>query len=202
MGTSKLKVYCAIFFAGIFMFGCNGRKYSNSTRVSKTLYTKDSVAILSKIKDEIEKRSGGFYAPKYSSETFICVDTIMYSPDSSKFMVFILNNAYIGNKETLEGKTYVGVRNKDTLNIVFYGYNLNGFLPTDAEEIKKHQHNYFFNDFSKIDEEGYEYNVNDIRFWKNNNFWDKIEKKIQSRAEFERMKSDDPKDIYEPIKHN
>lgn len=202
MGISKIKVCFIIFFISVLILGCDSNRYSNNIKISSALYSKDSVIIMTKIRDEIVKKEGGFYAPKYSSETFVHIDTIIYSPDSSRLISFIVNNAFFENKETLEGKAYLGIRNNDTLNVVFYGYNLNGFSPSDSEKIKKYQYQYFFNDFSKIEEEGYEYNVNDIRFWTNFKFWDKIEKNMESRADFEEMKKENPKDIYEPKNRN
>ena len=65
-------------------------QFLNKTVVKKEDYTKDSLALLAKLKALLLQHEDFFYSEEYFEGTDIIIDTIIYSPDLSKLAVLVL----------------------------------------------------------------------------------------------------------------
>jgi hypothetical protein len=144
----------------------------------------------------------------------------MYSPNNERIFFFVITksqNKKLYPKEMSEremkeasrysnlvldgfhfqGKAYVAYKKNDTIfKTQFYGITTSEY--ENIESVRQRQRNIFFKEFSTVNEKGYEYNVDDKRFWDNDYFWDKMKRKLENEKEFEEMKITNPENIYEP----
>lgn len=193
----------------------------SKVEVPSEFYSKDSFELKKLVKLDIKEHKGGFSAKIYDEFTEIIIDTIMYSPDYEKLVFFVIDK--IENKKTYpanisqeeikaienqtklvyhgysyEGKTYVGIRDNNLLRIDFLGMTIGKFKKEELNKLRKRQRQIFFEEYSTVNEKGYEYNVDDRRFWNNVNFWDNVRKKEEKRKRFEETKKNNPKNVYDP----
>lgn len=225
-----MKKIIIIFLLSFQIVSCQERtvkltpkEFVSKVEVPNELYSKDSLNLVGLIKAEIKDHKGGYHSKAYDEFTEITIDTIVYSPDYNRVVFFIIDK--IENKKAypdgwtekeveavvqhtglpFEGyhynaKAYIGIRKNDTLTIDnFFGLNINGVQ--DINKLIKRQRQLFFEEYAAVDEKGYEYNVDDKRFWDNPNFWDKLKRKKEKRKSFEETKKNNPENVYEPKKH-
>lgn len=171
-------------------------KFKSIVKVPSLLYTNDSTYLAQVIKQEIREHTNAFYSKEYDISTKIFIDTIMYSPDFDKMVFFIINenknaNLYKGmSKEEavkiikennfapyddshFNGNAYIGFRKSDSLAINDF-FRIQTSRYQTYSNLKKRLHQIFFEEYSAVDERGFEYNIDDVRFWSNKNVWEKI----------------------------
>ncbi|KQS53399.1 MAG: hypothetical protein DCE86_16610 [Flavobacteriaceae bacterium] len=196
------------------------KEFISKTQAPKSLLSKDSINLVHLIKEEIKLHKGGYHAESYDDDAVIIIDTIMYSPDFNRLVFFIIDK--VENKKLYpkdwdkekvkpiekygnlpyEGyhynaKAYIALRANGTLQINnFFRLNINDY--TNLGEIKNRQKQVFFQEFSAVNEKGFEYNPDDIRFWNNPNVWDKIKQDEAKWKSFNDEKLKNPKNVYEP----
>jgi len=156
--------------------------------VPKELYNKDSIDLVKLIKKEVKEHKGGYFSEAYDTSTQVIIDTIMYSSDFNKLIFFIIdkkeNKSIYPNTLTKEdvdylvkegqttipyegyhftGKAYFGIRKNDNLKIKYFGLTTAHYV--NIYDVKKRQKQLYFEEYSAVNEKGYEYNLDDKRFW-------------------------------------
>ena len=169
------------------------KEYISNVKAPKDLYLKDSIRLVKSIKKEIKEHKGGYHSKAYDSFTKIIIDTIMYSPDYDKLIFFVIDkkenkkiypdnftekqvNDLINNGHTkipyngyhFTGKAYIGLRNNDVLIVKHFGITTAHY--NNIFDVKKRQKNVYFKEYSAVKHKGYEYNLDDKRFW-NKDIW-------------------------------
>ena len=165
-------------------------EFKSNVIVPKELFTKDSLTLVSLIKKEIKEHKGGYYSDSYNDSTQIMIDTIMYNPDYNKLIFFIIDkkeNKLIYPKTltkedvdylvkeghttipyegySFTGKAYLGIRNKNTFMLKHFG--LTTAYYNYIYNVRNRQKQLYFEEYSAVNEKGYEYNLDDKRFWDN-----------------------------------
>jgi hypothetical protein len=223
----KVILFCLIFQ----IVSCQNKKinptptkFLSIVNVSKEIYTKDSLNLIQRVKNEMISHNGGYSADFYNHDTPIIIDTIMYSPRFDKIVFFAIDS--IENK-----KTYPDNLSAEEINEVQkivstpyqgYHYNASVFIGKrdekvffkvydfskrylgkykNIQELRKRLRKKFFVEYSTIKEKGFEYNIDDRRFWDNPNIWNSIEKEAAKWQEFEKLKKEHPENVYEPAAH-
>lgn len=164
-------------------------EFKSDVRASEELYSKDSISLVKLIKEEIKEHKGSYYPKPYDENTQIIIDTIMYSSDYNKLTFFIIDRKenkkiYPDNftkKEVNElikdghtkipydghhflGKAYIGIRKNSDLLINNY-FRISTPHYNEMKEAKERLRESFFKEYSAIKHKGYEYNLDDKRFW-------------------------------------
>jgi hypothetical protein len=194
--------------------------YISIVKVPKVNYSNDSLILVSSIKKDILEHKGGYNSKSFDIETKVIIDTIMYSPNNERIFFFVITeveNRKLYPKEMSEqeieeaskysklsmngfhykGKGYIAYKRNDTIvNTQFYGITTASY--ENIESVRQRQRQIFFKEFSAVNETGYEFNINDKRFWDNKNFWDKMKRKLEEDKEFENMRLTNPENIYDP----
>lgn len=196
------------------------KNYISITKTSKVVYTKDSLNLVDYIKKDIFEHKGGYHSKSYDVNTKVIIDTIMYSPNFEKIFLFIITsdlNRKLYPKEMSEqeiieaskhsslsvdghhfqGKAYIAYKKNDSIFKTQY-YGITTAEYESIEAVRQRQRQIFFKEFSAVNEIGYEFNINDKRFWDNKNFWDMMNRKLEEEKEFENMKLTNPENIYDP----
>lgn len=195
-------------------------EYISKVNVPIETYTIDSINLVKSIKKDILEHKGGYHSKAFDSENVVIIDTIMYSPNNERIFFFVITKGLnrklyprgMSEQEMIEaskysnlsldgyhfqGKAYVGYKKNGLIfKTQFYGITTAEY--ENKESVRQRQRQIFFNEFSAVNEKGYEYNINDERFWDNQNFWDKMYKKMVDEEEFENMKVINPENIYDP----
>lgn len=71
------------------------------------------------------------------------------------------------------GNAYLGYRKSDSLAINdYFRIHINRYKTYSS--LKERLHQIFFEEYSDVDEKGFEYNIDDLRFWNNKNVWENI----------------------------
>ena len=91
-----LKIVVAVFI--VMILSCNGQNwgvdvpkaYLNHVVVSKVKYSRDSAEILTQLKNQIKTHVDFFESKEFFADTQILVDSIIYNPDSSKILIFLI----------------------------------------------------------------------------------------------------------------
>ncbi|MBE9576078.1 hypothetical protein [Flavobacterium proteolyticum] len=221
-----MKKIILLLFVSYFLIYCQKKtekltpvKYISKINIEKQIYSKDSLTLVSSIQKDISEHKGGYHSKTFDAETLIIIDTIMYSPNNERIFFFVITksqNKKLYPKEMSEqemseaskysnlaldgshfqGKAYVAYKKNDTiLRTQFYGITTSEY--ENIESVRQRQRNIFFKEFSAVNEKGYEYNVDDKRFWDNDYFWDKMNRELENEKEFEEMKITNPENIYE-----
>lgn len=208
-----LEIFLSILF---FSFNsCQGtgeKKYTpkeflNHTVIEKEDYAKDSIEIIRQFKISLKKHEEFFYSKAYFDATQIIIDSIIYSPDFNKLVVFVItkNPTYrqlMPDKKHnwyYDATCYLGVRQNDTISLSWIGPNFSN--SPNKKELSKMMRDTYFTKYAAIkDTSGeykYKYNIGDIRFW-DCPIWKEIEEEKIKKKEFEEEKKNHPENIYEP----
>lgn len=196
------------------------KEYIAKVNVLSETYRKDSLELVNAIRKDIEDHTGGYKSKIYDTESKVIIDTIMYSPNNERIFFFVITKGKnrklypqeMSDQEMIEaskytrqsldgfyfeGKAYVAYKKNDLIFMTqFYGITTARY--DNIKSVRKRQRQIFFKEFSSINEEGYEYNINDIRFWENDFFWNKMKEKLNSEIEFKEMKKKNPENVYDP----
>lgn len=196
------------------------KEYISKVNIPKEIYTKDSLVLVNSIKKDITEHKGGYYSNAFDSETKIIIDTIMYSPNNERLFFFVITkgqNRKLYPKEmtkeemteankysklslngfNFQGKAHLAYKKNEIIfKTQFYGITTANY--ENIESVRERQRQIFFKEFSAVKEEGYEYNINDKRFWNNDIFWDEMKRKLEAEKELEEMKKTNPENVYDP----
>lgn len=210
-----MKKNIILFLIYIQVVGCQNKnikltpdKYISEVKVPKELYLNDSIKLVELIKTEIKGHKGAYFSKSYDDSTQIIIDTIMYNKDFNKIIFFIIDKAenfksvekrtdlsLDGNYYT--GKAYIGIRVNEVLKINNF-FRIETANYQKIEEVKKRLREIYFEEYSAVKEDGFEYNLDDIRFWNNPNVWNIIQEDELKWKEFEKEKKKNPKNVYHP----
>jgi hypothetical protein len=151
-------------------------KYKNNYKVKKSTYIGDSTEISNILSKMLSKHLHPFRPEtQFNSETDIHIDSIIYSPDELRMIVFVVtknSTDKLFKKENGElffyNANYLFCSRIDKnapINVYDYvGYNLINYY--SYKEIKEQLYEHCFIDLGKDDK----YNVDDVRFWKSSDF--------------------------------
>lgn len=217
-----------ILFSLIFQIASCQNKINNQTpykflskvNASKEIYSKDSLSLILCIKKELFYKRGNYNADFYDQNTPIMIDTIIYSPNLDKVVFFVIDslenkNTYpkklsqdkVDNMQKLTGLSYdgyhyngcayIGKKNGDSFEVYdFFRIYLGTY--EKIHDLKNRLRQVFLIEYSTVQEKGFEYNVNDKRFWGNPNVWDEFEKNRKRLKELDDLKKSNPENVYEP----
>jgi hypothetical protein len=180
--------------------------FLNLTKVSAKNYSKDSMELVTRLRELLIKREGFFDNTGYFDATHLMIDSIIYSPDLQKLAAFVLvkNPTYrqrMPDKKYTwyyDGTCYLGERKADTILLSWIGPVFTNSY--NKEDISENIREDCFRRFATKDTaSAYRYNINDIRFW-NSSIWRKVEEEREKRRLFEGEKKNHPENVYEPPK--
>lgn len=196
-----MKKYIYLFCLCVQLVSCQNKtvkltpkEFISKVEVSEKKYSQDSIKLTELIQKEIKEHKGDYYAKSYDEHTEIIIDSIIYSPDNKKTFFFIINR--VENKKVYpddltpqeiekivketelpyegyhyEGKAYIGVREGVDNLIINNFFRINTAKYNTIKEVRTRLNQLFFEEYSAVNEKGYEYNPDDIRFWENKNVW-------------------------------
>lgn len=198
--NNKMKKYIYLFCLCVQIVSCQNRtikptpkEFVSKVKVPENIYSKDSIELIELIKEEIKEHKGAYYAKSYDEYTKVIIDSIIYSPNYNKLFFFAINK--VENKklypsdltkdeiETIvkhtklpyegyhyEGKAFIAIREDNNLLINNF-FRINTSEYNSIKEVRTRLNQLFFEEYSAVNEKGYEYNPDDIRFWVNKNVW-------------------------------
>jgi hypothetical protein len=177
-----------IFSLLLALCGCKGCRSAGSTpqaykyKISETAratYSSDTTAVTSILKKMLNDRTKPFNLKMYDKETDFFIDSLVYSPDQLRMIVFVIaRNAtskmlHRENDSAYFYDAYYLYCARDSMKdpIKIYdraGYGLVNFY--DFTEIREALKEYCFNRLLKVDDTEQHYNIDDIRFWTSKDF--------------------------------
>lgn len=210
-----MKKNIILFLIYIQVISCQNRnikltpdKYISEVKATKELYSNDSIKLVGLIKTEIKEHKGAFFSNAYDDSTQIIIDTIMYNKGFNKISFFIIDKTknlksfekhtdlpFDGNYYT--GKAYIGIRINKFLKINNF-FRIETANYQKIEEVKKRLRELYFEEYSTAKENGFEYNLDDIRFWNNPKVWNIIQEDELKWKEFNEEKKKNSKNVYDP----
>ncbi len=144
--------------------------------IKESIYRSDSLQILTNLKDYLQHNSQSFYSAAYFDSTGLILDTILYSPDNKRLVVFVLTRNHTTRqlepnenyKWYYDGYCYLGHREKNGIRLSWFRrFNLVNYY--DEQEAKSRLREYYFTRLAAVrDTDGslmYKFNVDDKRFW-------------------------------------
>jgi hypothetical protein len=208
-----VSVYYFEFASEIWTFGrttSTPKQFLNRAYPGDDKYQKDKIEIVNKLKKDLLDSEDFFDNSAYFDGTEILVDTIVYSPDFAKLGIIVLtknptSRQLIPDRRGsfyFDGTSYVGIREKDSLNLTWLGPNFSNSI--DKGDLSNMLRQKIFRHFITVDSTGpfaQKYNLNDIRFW-TSNVWQQVEEKKARKKAFEIEKREHPENVYEPPKKN
>lgn len=181
-------------------------KFSSHVKAKKEVYSGDSVKVLKQLQNLLDTHRQSFYSNEYYRATQLSIDTLLYSPDFSKVVVFVIaknpTSRQLAPDERYEwyyvGYCYLCVVKRDSIDLSYINPSVKSYFKNKvAKELRA---NYFRLFATVKDINGhykYGYNLNDIRFW-NCPIWKEIKEKEQNKKIFDKEKKEHPENIYEP----
>jgi hypothetical protein len=175
------------FYAiAIVFFSCGTDNYKGTpinfksrVKIDKPNLITDKKQINSIIKKMIVEKVNPFDLNVYDENTVIFVDTLIYSPDQTRLVAFIVdrnNTEKLVKKENNEryyyNATYLFGKKDKTGNIGIFDYCHFGLVNFYSyKEIREALYNYcFYRLLGESTQENIHYNVDDVRFWKSKDF--------------------------------
>ncbi|PRD44094.1 hypothetical protein C5745_19730 [Sphingobacterium haloxyli] len=144
--------------------------------VEENIYRRDSLQVLANLKGYLQRHEQSFYNKSYFDSTELLLDTILYSPDIKRLVVFVLarnptSRQFQPNTEYAwyyDGFCYLGIRENDDIRLNWFRrFNLINYY--DEQEAKNDLKEYYFTRLASAkDTDGsliYKFNVDDSRFW-------------------------------------
>ena len=186
----KMKsIYLTFFF--MLLSCCNGSRNASTTpkkyqyeidKMAEVNYQKDTSSIRAVLRKMINEQIKPFDRETYNKGTDSFIDTLVYSPDLSSMIVFIIvkNSTMKLLQRENDSKFYYDAfylfcsrdSANDALNVYDYtGYRLNFFY--NYSEIRETLRDYCFTRMMRIEGSEQYYNINDIRFW-NSKYFERV----------------------------
>jgi len=184
MTTRKMTLICAIvvilFSCGDDSYKATPAKFKQIVKINQALFIADKDDVYSIIKKMIDNKVSPFDKKYYDKSTQIFVDTLVYSPDLTKLIAFIItknSTEKLLYKENNEKYYYNAnylfcVKNSDDGKISVFDYaafNLVDFY--SYKQIKEALNEYcFYRLLGESTPDNIHYNVDDVRFWQSKEF--------------------------------
>lgn len=155
-------------------------KFKSVVKINKASYIADKNQICLVIKKMVNAKINPFDIKEYDKNTRIFVDTIIYSPDKTRLITFIItknNTEKLLKKENNENyyynANYLFCVKNNTTNVIgvfdYSSFNLVNFY--SYKEIKEALYDYcFYRLFGESTQENIHYNIDDSRFWQSKDF--------------------------------
>ncbi len=153
-------------------------KYENKTTVSNELYSMHKSILIDTIRLYINERRKAYHPKENDSLTGIVIDTIVYSPNKDKAAFFVItknSNDKLLNKGSkdefhYEARCFIALLDSTAFKSIrwFSAYNLTNYS-THKGTSTRVRAGYFKN--FKGSQELFKYNLDDIRFWGDENVW-------------------------------
>jgi hypothetical protein len=168
------------------------KEFLNNVVISKKEYKKDSVEIIKQLEEFLEGHENFFYSKEYYDSTQLFVDSIIYSPDFNKLVVFLItqNPTYrqLGpdkkHKWYYNANCYLGIRHDGKIILTSIGPSIRNSVDKDKlTKMIRDTYSSIYSKFKNYDGSYmYKYNVGDIRFW-DCPIWKEIEVKKQKKED-------------------
>ncbi|HRK83389.1 MAG TPA: hypothetical protein PLZ12_18240 [Saprospiraceae bacterium] len=176
----KFTIFCSL----LFLWSCAQKREhipSEFVYINKYYqheYTKDSLSFVLEIKQWIENKKDPFYPEIFTKESQVMIDTILYSPDKSKVVFFVItkndNHTLLRTNNPngfhFDARCFFGLRSNshDSWNIYRFRY-FNVILFDSYEASSTRLREMHFQELASVkDSQGksqFKYNLNDVRFW-------------------------------------
>jgi len=187
-GLSKIAFWGLVFCASRCGQDVGERIYTpvefkNNVQVEPNLYENDKQIILAQLKEIKDNGLQSFYSNEYFDSTVIIIDSIIYSSDFNKVVIFAIAKNPITRqlKPNLKYEwyynayCYLATRREKTFELQWLKvFNLINFY--DENEISEEIKLQYFTEFATLKDTGGKYvypcNLNDKRFW-SSTIWDK-----------------------------
>jgi hypothetical protein len=185
------------------------KEFLNNVVVNKEEYKKDSIEIIRQLKGFIVGHENFFYSKEYYDSTQLIIDSIIYSTDLNKMVVFLITKNPTSRQLIPDDKyiwyydatCYLGIRQEGSIILSLIGPSFSN--SNDKDKLRQMMHDTYFSEYAQIkDTNGefrYKYNIGDVRFW-DCPIWKEIEEERQKKKEFDEFKNKYPEDVYEPNK--
>ena len=177
----------SIFIIVIIFFACGNDNYKgtpvafkSTASIDKRNLIDDKRQIHSIIKKMIAEEIHPFDLKEYDVNTIIFVDTLIYGPDQTRLVAFIVdqnNTEKLVKKENTEKYYYNATylfcqKDKKTGKIGVFDYSHFGLVNFYSyKEIRKALYDYcFYRLLGESTRGNIHYNVDDVRFWKSKDF--------------------------------
>ena len=179
--TMKISIYLCVYLC-IVNISCNSKpantplKYKNNYKVSEDVYSRDSTEISKVLTMMLSKHVHPFRPEKqFDFNTEIRINSIIYSPDKLKMIVFVITkNSTDKLLKKENGQLFFyngnylyclrGNKNSPIKVFDYAAFNLTHYY--SYKEIKDRLDEHCFIDLGKENK----YNVDDVRFWESNDF--------------------------------
>lgn len=178
-----------IFILSLIVLSCTERKiytpeaYRNNVKIDADGYAKDKDVLVHQIRGLIDKHEQSFHSKEYYDSTELQIDTILYSKDYQKVILFVLTKNPI-HRQLKPAKNYdwyydafcyLGIREKEGFKLKWMdSYSLINFY--DRKKASEGIKDTYFTEFATLKEVNGEYkdkyNLDDKRFW-DDPFWRK-----------------------------
>ncbi|QJB36431.1 hypothetical protein HF324_00565 [Chitinophaga oryzae] len=179
-----------IFFAfGLLALSCTEKRirtpkaFLNTVKRDADSYVKDKDVLAHQMRELMIKHEQSFHSAEYYDSTVLQIDSILYSRDYQKVIVFVLTKNPI-RRQLWPAKNYywyynafcyLGIRQKDGFKLEWMdSFNIINFY--DREKASEAIKDMYFTQFATIREVNgeyiYKYNFDDMRFW-NDPIWEK-----------------------------
>ena len=178
-----MKTFVCPVLIALVLIGCHNKvtKHTYKIRVPKNLYEAHKLKIKDEIRIMINDHKPPYNQPQYDSETVAIVDTIIYGPDKSKLFFIVItkdSDAKIdgnGRQDQFHFNARCFVAQVEDTSITriswFSPLNLSWYKTYSAAS-GKFRNFYLYNLAGS--QESFQYNVEDVRFWTDNNVWSGI----------------------------
>lgn len=185
-----------IVFLLLAFFSCKGssqqkktpKEFINEVIVDKTIYSRDSTAMVANLYQKMKKHEASFANPEYYDSTILIIDTIIYDHSLDRIAVFVIakNSTYRNPLSDSKlpfyynANCYLGKRMRVD-STVFELKQLGPFSLGNfhlIEEIRQAIRHYYFLELATVlDEKShpvFNYNIDDKRFWNSPTGWKRM----------------------------
>ena len=182
-----MKQYLVIMVLAVILQSCvrkqsgTPKEFKSNTTVNRGIYQSDTSTIKAVLSKMLKENTHPFVPSKqFDKNTSLYIDTLIYSPDKLKMIVFVISKnstgkllAKDGGKDFFFNANYLFCL-RDSINSTIKIYDDSGFnlvYYDDYNGIKDALHDYcFYRIAAENNGKGKKYNLDDLRFWKSDDF--------------------------------
>ena len=137
----------------------------------------DSIQLLNRLDQLMEKKKEAFYPYDSSENTKIIIDRILTSPKCDRFAAFVIIQDTVSNLSdstgfidySYESCCFIGLKEDNSIKELKWFQIFNGGYTTTYENSARLIEKLYYRELSTVmDSNGkytYKYNINDLRFW-------------------------------------
>lgn len=182
-----MKQYLVIMVLAVILQSCvrkqsgTPKEFKSNTTVNKGIYQSDTSSIKEVLSKMLKENTHPFVPSKqFDKNTSLYIDTLIYSPNKLKMIVFVISKNSTdkllvkdGGKDLFFNANYLFCL-RDSINSAIKVYDYSGFnlvYYDDYNGIKDALRDYcFYRIAAENNEEEKKYNLDDLRFWKSDDF--------------------------------